>query len=140
MKTIKRFFLSTAAVTAALINGCTPEEEHMPVQGGDSFTLSSSEEQVITRAGICSSSGVQPVISAAVTAAVERKNRFIVFIYSALFIKFTIHLWARSRFRHHHRDSHFSSVLPLLLFAFQRERVDIKFEGRFIRFSAFQLS
>lgn len=34
----------------------------------------------------------------------------------------------------------FSSVLPLLLFAFQRERVDIKFEGRFIRFSAFQLS
>ena len=51
MKTIKRFFLSTAAVTAALITGCTPEEEHMPVQGGDSFTLSSSEEQVITRAG-----------------------------------------------------------------------------------------
>ena len=50
MKTIKRFFLSTAAVTAALITGCTPEEEHMPVQGGDSFTLSSSEEQVITRA------------------------------------------------------------------------------------------
>ena len=49
MKTIKRFFLSTAAVTAALITGCTPEEEHMPVQGGDSFTLSSSEEQVITR-------------------------------------------------------------------------------------------
>ncbi len=36
MKTIKRFFLSTAAVTAALITGCTPEEEHMPVQGGDS--------------------------------------------------------------------------------------------------------
>ena len=34
MKTIKRFFLSTAAVTAALITGCTPEEEHMPVQGG----------------------------------------------------------------------------------------------------------
>lgn len=53
MKTIKRFFLSTAAVTAALITGCTPEEEHMPVQGGDSFTLSSSEEQVITRAGRC---------------------------------------------------------------------------------------
>lgn len=51
MKTIKRFFLSTAVVTAALITGCTPEEEHMPVQGGDSFTLSSSEEQVITRAG-----------------------------------------------------------------------------------------
>lgn len=51
MKTIKRFFLSTVAVTAALITGCTPEEEHMPVQGGDSFTLSSSEEQVITRAG-----------------------------------------------------------------------------------------
>ena len=41
MKTIKRFFLSTVAVTAALITGCTPEEEHMPVQGGDSFTLSS---------------------------------------------------------------------------------------------------
>ena len=41
MKTIKRFFLSTAVVTAALITGCTPEEEHMPVQGGDSFTLSS---------------------------------------------------------------------------------------------------
>lgn len=51
MKTIKRFFLSTAAVTAALVTGCTPEEEHMPVRGGDSFTLSSSEEQVITRAG-----------------------------------------------------------------------------------------
>lgn len=51
MKTIKRFFLSTAVVAAALITGCTPEEEHMPVQGGDSFTLSSSEEQVITRAG-----------------------------------------------------------------------------------------
>ena len=37
MKTIKRFFLSTAVVTAALITGCTPEEEHMPVQVGDSF-------------------------------------------------------------------------------------------------------
>ena len=44
MKTIKRFFLSTAVVTAALITGCTPEEEHMPVQGGDSFTLSSSTD------------------------------------------------------------------------------------------------
>ena len=52
MKTIKRFFLSTAVVTAALITGCTPEEEHMPVQGGDSFTLSSSEEQVITRVDV----------------------------------------------------------------------------------------
>ena len=39
MKTIKRFFLSTAVVTAALITGCTPEEEHMPVQGGDSLSL-----------------------------------------------------------------------------------------------------
>lgn len=51
MKTIIRFFLSTVAVTAALVTGCTPEEEHIPAQGGDSFTLSSSEEQVITRAG-----------------------------------------------------------------------------------------
>lgn len=48
MKTIIRFFLSTVAV---LVTGCTPEEEHIPAQGGDSFTLSSSEEQVITRAG-----------------------------------------------------------------------------------------
>lgn len=51
MKTIIRFFLSTVAVTAALVTGCTPEEEHIPAQGGDSFTLSSSEEQAITRAG-----------------------------------------------------------------------------------------
>lgn len=48
MKTIIRFFLSTVAV---LVTGCTPEEEHIPAQGGDSFTLSSSEEQAITRAG-----------------------------------------------------------------------------------------
>lgn len=48
MKTIIRFFLSTLAV---LVTGCTPEEEHIPAQGGDSFTLSSSEEQAITRAG-----------------------------------------------------------------------------------------
>ena len=48
MKTIIRFFLSTVAV---LVTGCTPEEEHIPAQGGDNFTLSSSEEQVITRAG-----------------------------------------------------------------------------------------
>lgn len=53
MKTIIRFFLSTVAVTAALVTGCTPEEEHIPAQGGDSFTLSSSEEQAITRAGMC---------------------------------------------------------------------------------------
>lgn len=48
MKTIIRFFLSTLAV---LVTGCTPEEEYIPAQGGDSFTLSSSEEQAITRAG-----------------------------------------------------------------------------------------
>ncbi|OCL18475.1 hypothetical protein AOQ65_10730 [Bacteroides fragilis] len=48
MKTIIRFFLSTLVV---LVTGCTPEEEHIPAQGGDSFTLSSSEEQAITRAG-----------------------------------------------------------------------------------------
>ena len=42
MKTIIRFFLSTVAVTAALVTGCTPEEEHIPAQGGYSFTLSSS--------------------------------------------------------------------------------------------------
>ena len=48
MKTIIRFFLSTVAV---LVTGCTPEEEHIPAQGGDNFTLSSSEEQAITRAG-----------------------------------------------------------------------------------------
>lgn len=48
MKTIIRFFLSTVAV---LVTGCTPEEEHIPAQGGDSFTLSSSEEQAITRVG-----------------------------------------------------------------------------------------
>ena len=39
MKTIKRFFLSTAAVTAALITGCTPEEDPRPVPGGDRFIL-----------------------------------------------------------------------------------------------------
>ena len=33
MKTIIRFFLSTVAVTAALVTGCTPEEEHIPAQG-----------------------------------------------------------------------------------------------------------
>lgn len=32
MKTIIRFFLSTVAVTAVLVTGCTPEEEHIPAQ------------------------------------------------------------------------------------------------------------
>ena len=53
MKTIIRFFLSTVAVTAALVTGCTPEEEHIPAQGGDSFTLSSSEEQATPVREMC---------------------------------------------------------------------------------------